>query len=545
MERDGSEAAPGPGPAASRHTWLVALVCGAAFTLAYGHAPLYYSNQNQYLLHGFAWAEQGHLADDWLANTLDPTPVFSGLVAVTVGSLDPRLFHVYHGLLQAAYAAALVFGFVALAGPRATPARQWLFAALLVLLHSAALRALSYRWLGQDYPWYFQAGVAGQYVLGAMFQPSVFGVLLIVAVALFLWERPAAAAVCLALAATVHATYLLPAALLALGMATNLAADGRRRGAVLLVAAVAMLCLPSALVGALTFGPTSPEEFARAQDLLVNVRIPHHARPDLWLDPVAGVQIGWMVLGTALAWRTRLFAVMAVPLALGAALTGLQVATGNNTLALLFPWRISSVLVPLATAVVLTRLVAVLPLPARAGSTVAAAGLTLAVLAGAGLAVNQLRLAFASSDEELAVMHFVREHQHKGDVYFLPVRVPDLAGTVRGSFSSDFKPVPEKLSDSRVIPLDLQRFRLHAEAPIYVDFKAIPYKDVEVMEWAERLRAAEEIQELLKKGDTAGASDRLRLRGVNHVVWPSAQRLTGPGWSAVYRDDYYTVYHLD
>src|SRR5205807_953301 len=108
----------------------------------------------------------------------------------------------------------------------------------------------------------------------------------------------------------------------------------------------------------LNFAPTSPEAFATAQDLLVNVRIPHHSWPRLWLDEIALAQLAWVVLALALAWRTRLFAVLAVPLLLATLLTLAQAATGNHTLALLFPWRVSAVLVPVATAVVLARLAA-------------------------------------------------------------------------------------------------------------------------------------------------------------------------------------------
>ena len=111
------------------------------------------------------------------------------------------------------------------------------------------------------------------------------------------------------------------------------------------------------------FGPTSPEAFAEAQDLLVNFRIPHHARPDLWLDWVAVLQIAWVLLSIALVKGTRLFPVLAVPFVLAALLTLAQVATGSSTLALLFPWRVSAVLVPVATTVILSRLVALPVLP--------------------------------------------------------------------------------------------------------------------------------------------------------------------------------------
>src|SRR3977135_1083966 len=74
----------------------------ALFAAAYCQAPLYYSNQNQYFLHGLANAGQGLLREDWLANTGDPTPVFSALVAFTAQTLHPWAFHVYYALLLGA-----------------------------------------------------------------------------------------------------------------------------------------------------------------------------------------------------------------------------------------------------------------------------------------------------------------------------------------------------------------------------------------------------------------------------------------------------------
>src|SRR5205807_2098093 len=89
----------------------------ATFTVraAYGQAPLYYSNQNQYFLHGLAEAGCGTLDEDWLANTLDPTPLFSAAVALTARFLDVRAFHLAHALLQGVYAAAMLAIFAAFA----------------------------------------------------------------------------------------------------------------------------------------------------------------------------------------------------------------------------------------------------------------------------------------------------------------------------------------------------------------------------------------------------------------------------------------------
>jgi hypothetical protein len=516
----------------------------ALFAFAYCEAPLYYSNQNQYFLHGLAAAGDGLLREDWLANTRDPTPVFSALVALTARFLHPAAFYVYHALLLGAYAAAMLGLFAAVAGPEVTRRRWPVFVALLVAAHAALPRWLSYRWLGNDYPWFLQAGVAGQYVLGSMLQPSAFGALLVVAVCLFVRGRPLLAGACVAVAATAHATYLLPGAMLTLGFLTALLREGRRREALTLGALTLVLVLPIMLYTLLAFRPTTPETFARARSVLVNVRVPHHARPDLWLDPVAAWQIAWALLGVVLARPGRLRITLAVAFALSAALTLAQVATGSLTLALLFPWRVSSVLVPVATTVVLSRLVAIraLPLEGRAAWTVA--GVAVAALVGAGVWIMGGRLAFYVDDDELQVLNFVRQAKRPGDVYLLPVHVPDLAKETRGSLSSDFKPLPDKQSDRRVIPVDLVRFRLSTGAPVFVDFKAVPYKDTDVLEWYERLGLARAAQEELREGRLAEALDALRARGITHLVLPAASELRGPGVEPVYHDAWYRVYRL-
>src|SRR2546430_16036943 len=100
------ESAPTAGARALRGVILF-LVASPLFAAAYTQAPLYYSNQNQYFLHGLAYAGEGLLAEDWLAKTRDPTPVFSALVALTVRVLPPWAFHVYYALFFGAYAVSL------------------------------------------------------------------------------------------------------------------------------------------------------------------------------------------------------------------------------------------------------------------------------------------------------------------------------------------------------------------------------------------------------------------------------------------------------
>jgi hypothetical protein len=518
------------------------LLGAAAFAAAYCQAPLYYSNQNQYFLHGLARAGVGLLGEDWLANTLDPTPVFSALVAFTARHLHPWAFHLYYALLFGVYGAAMLGLFASLVGKEVAAARWPVFVALFLAAHAALPRWCSYRWLGYDYPWFLQSGLAGQYLLGAVFQPSAFGALLVAALCLFARGRPFLAAACCGAAATVHPTYLLSAGLLTLGFLAGLLREGAWRRALALGAWSLALVLPVLAYTAAVFGPTSPEAFAEAQSLLVNFRIPHHSRPDRWWDAVAAAQVGWVVLALLLCRGTRLLTALGVPFLAAALLTLAQVATGSDTLALLFPWRVSAVLVPVATAVVLSRLAALpLPLP-RVAADVGSALVVLGLVAG-GVWVSATRQAFYTAEEERGVVDFVRASREPGEVYFVPVAV--LKSTARGSLSTDFKPLRDKRLSDQVVPVDLQGFRLAAGVPIYVDFKSIPYKDVEVLEWHARLEKAQAVQKQLREGPLPEALAELRRLGVSHLIVPARLKPSDEALGrAVYDDDYYAVYRL-
>ncbi len=113
--------------------------------------------------------------------------------------------------------------------------------------------------------------------------------------------------------------------------------------------------MPSVIYSLVTFKPTSPEVFADAQHIFAHVRIPHHAEVARWFDWVACVQILWIVFAIFLVRGSRLMLLMVVPFLGAVGLTLVQLATANDTLALMFPWRTSVILVPIATAVVLIK----------------------------------------------------------------------------------------------------------------------------------------------------------------------------------------------
>jgi hypothetical protein len=497
------------------------------FTLAYAQDPLYTSNQNQYFLQGLARTGFGCLKGDWLANTLDPTPIFSVLVAVT-HQICPweGVYYLYFGLLAAIYLYSLLGIMAELYGVVRSPVGRWMALALLVSLHSAALRFGLTQWLGGVWDYLFDGGVAGQRVLGAVLQPSTFGVFLLLSIYFFLRRRAVWAVITLVLAPVVHPTYLLSAAVLTLVYMGLSFLESRELRRPFLIGFGALVgVLPILVYTYQVFGPTTPEATAQARDLLVSFRIPHHAVVAEWFDITSLVKLAIVLWALILVRKTPLFHIILWPSVAAVLLTLIQVFTGSVSLALLFPWRLSVFLVPLSVAVVTAYWLdkwlakalsarAKHPGPGLRWVVGVAAGLSL-VLACAGFAKSYLNWQEKVTALDRGMMDYVQSTVEPGQTYLIPTK--------------------------------LQDFRLVTGAPAYIDFKSIPYKDTEVLEWYRRVRLADRFYRFSKGEEDCDLLSRMMDDGqVTHLVLASDHPAGAcPGLGEQYRDEDYAVYMIE
>lgn len=517
---------------------LEALLLAIAFAVAHTQSPLYFSNQNQYFVHGLADGGHVNLSHDWLASTTDPTPVFTALVAVGYRGLGEGSFQVAYFLLLMGYFLSMRWLVAALPGMPDSRGFRLIWAAGFIAAHAAVLRVLSVRLTGIDYPWFAQAGVAGQYVLGPGLQPSSFGFLIVTGLAAFVNRRPVLACGLVGLACAFHSTYMLSAGSIVLGFLVVMFKEKEDAGpqAMWGLLAASVVVAPVAAFTLFTFGPHNPATFEAAQSILVDVRIPHHCSITRWFDRVAGVQLAWAGIGLALLCRTRLFLVVLIAASIGLILTLIQYEYVQPTLALIFPWRISVVLVPLATAVIVAKLAAQLP---HSPWVSWVGGVGVAVLAACGAWVMTDRVGYRAGEDEGPLYSFVRSNSEPTQVYLLPVRFP-APSTRRGAMSASFTPPPRSTSD--LIAVDLQRFRLHTGTPIYVDFKSVPYLEDEVLEWQRRMRQCE----TWYAADWTAPERLQELRGekITHVVTSADKPLKAEYLEEVHSDPAYIVYRL-
>ena len=455
--------------------YVILTLFSLLFVGAYSQWALYTSNQNTYFLHGLAQAGVGYLKNDWLANTTDHLPVFTQIIFISHRYISPNIFYLYHGLLIGLYIFSLSVIISHTFKIRYNSLAFVMAFATLTFLHSFVIQALiakipllaRYSRLSN----LFTYGLAGQYILGSYFQPSAFGVFLIGSMVLFLKKRAIWSVVSAFVAAIVHPSYLLHAMWLTMGYLVLLLREKGLSYAIRLGLLALLISLPNILYVLFNFSPTDPgdpsgssgQAFQLAQSILVDKRIPHHAKVSYWFGTEALIQILICFLALFVAKRLPRFATILLVLFLGSlSLTLLQIITGSHTLALLFPWRVSVLLIPVSTALLIgyasTQLAKSLGRLShryqRAILIMTLLLITVMSLAGiAGTIINMQR-----SESHLALIEWAQKNTQQSDLFLIP-------------------------------PHD-DEFRLHVGVPVFIDYKSHPYKDAEVVEWDHRVELA-------------------------------------------------------
>jgi hypothetical protein len=213
--------------------------------------------------------------------------------------------------------------------------------------------------------------------------------------------------------------------------------------------------------------------------------------------------------------KTRLFPILAVASLGSLFLTLVEWGSGNDSLALLFPWRISVILVPLSSTLLLAagvqwiagRMDRVPGSIARAAPAACLAAISLLLIAG--IARIPLDRAAAESNPALPMMNAIRARSAAGDAYFIPPK--------------------------------LESFRIETGMPIFVDLKSTPYSAADVVEWYRRLLLANDFYQ--KQTDRCTQAQVLaRQEGVFLFVIPVPDLpAVCPALEIEYRDADYAV----
>jgi hypothetical protein len=230
-----------------------------------------------------------------------------------------------------------------------------------------------------------------------------------------------------------------------------------------------------------------------------------------WFDATVVIKLIFIGVGLFLARRQRLFLLLFIPLTISLGLTIVQVITNNTTLALIFPWRLSTWLVPVSVGLisawfVTTIIPRVLPRMQRPVKYVSLALIGLAV--AAGMLRTYLEQGESAGLSSRGLEAYVAENRQTGQIYLTPRSLYD--------------------------------FRLEAGVPIYVDFLSIPYKYVDVLEWDARFRATN----IFYQWGLCEELPDFYAEGITHVVLPVDFPKVCPQLVEIYADPAYKLYEL-
>jgi hypothetical protein len=472
-----------------------------------------------------AKAGYGFLRQDWLANTVDPVPAFTFIVFCTRRFLHDFLFYIYTFLLFGVYIYSIC-GIAAITLKIDATREKFLsFLALVLAFHSPLVDYIASNWLGISQPLLLNPGVAAQYLLGYVFQPSLFGVFFVLSIYLFLKRKLAGSIIALAIAATFHTSLMLSAAMLTLSYIIVIFKEEREYKKSLQVGFFALiLVLPAVVYLFIHFTPDSTDTWRQSQEILTKFRIPHHILSKRELGELFYFRVLVIVVAIYLSRKTRLFGILILTFCFAVVLSIIQIFTDSNNLGLMFPWRFSTVLVPLSITIIVGYGVSLVfgktklrEVKFRRHVTGGFGVFLITFLVFWGIREMVLRFEANRQDKDLPVMEFVKNNKSPDDRYLIP------------SLHLE----------------ELEKFRLYTGAPILIDFKAMPFKAHDVKEWYQRITKARQFYESAKM-DCQFLNQLAGEYGLTHVVLENRRFPNScEELEMLYRDDVYGVYRIN
>ncbi|MEO5369969.1 MAG: hypothetical protein H7833_07850 [Magnetococcus sp. DMHC-1] len=500
------------------HVWLG--VFALFFSVSCAQIYPFSGNQNTYFVHAMILANWGELSRDWLASTLSSIPYFDHLLAWAFQFMGVGSFYALYILLMALSAFCLG-GIVLYVFPlHHHPLRLLIwFVAVQFVFSSVFAKAMMVIFKTALPQHLFISGEAWQIVFTSSLEPATFGLGLVMAIYLFLINRYYLAVFAAILSCTLHTGILLATVWLLGAFFWILWRDGwgwQRLGRLSLFSG--LLSLPVLIYVLLYFSPTSAEISKRARQIIAFEFLPYHADSHMWLGWDTLFRFCLVICAIFLVARQRVLrSILLIPLLLAVVGTVVQYLTRDSFLGLLFPWRISSVLVPMATVLILAWILVRLPEPPPLSHPAGKAGMAVLFLLAFFLSGSGIYRTISSYDQgehsdESGAMKHMRDHWDKESVY--------------------------------LVPIDMLRARLYSGMPVYVDGKGHPFRDQDFLQWWERVHRVRAFYAGLTANSCFSAQEVSKAFGVSHVIVPVATGLVCPGQVESYRDSHYVIYKI-
>ncbi len=488
-------------------TFLFIMVMG-------GFSPQYDGNQTTKFLFGFADAGIGYLDQDFEANTIDPLPVFSWIIQFTYKYLGEWVLFVYVFILVGIYLYSLVMILDHFFQIRASGMLFFMVVTVLMLTYSN-LWPFPVNDLLND-------GVATQDMTLTRFLPNGFAIFSVLSILLFLKKRPYWAVAAVAVACNVHTGYMIiGAALVSAYLVIDFWENRDVKRVVLIGGLALLLVLPMVVMYVTANQNATAAQFAEANHIVANIRIPQHTLVSVWWGESALIKFFLVLAAIVVMRRTKMFPILLIGLVVvyGTALA--LYIRPSNKIAVLQIWRMSVMLIPLSSALLIGALISgifnrfkVMLQQGRWVVILVLSGLMLAVLVF-GIQRSFERWSALDEAPGSGLMTYVADTGGPDEVYLIPPK-------------DDY----------------LTSFRLRTGQPILVDWKSHPWNAVELLEWYRRMGVAEEFYDAAAEDRCGMLADLRGVESLTHIVLSALEELDCDAPELIFADQNYRLYMI-
>jgi hypothetical protein len=457
-------------------------------------------NQFLYLAHAYGDIYPS-LKNDWFINTPDSNILFTQLTEINFGI--SRILGIPNSYLLIA-------------------AEAFLFNVLGINYLIAILRTLSPRKIFSEFElitcltlgflFYFvdiRNGVAGQYFIQPYLQPSSFGVFLLMGVFYLLkaselnQRKPiecTKAYICISISIAFHPSLFLSCAigLLAFETVQIYYLKKKARNSLLsLFVLSANFVLALVLNRDLRHFLFPNQELRKAIAYFVQIRIPYHTIPQVWLDPSEVIRYVTCLVAAFVvikSWQKKAqgyFLVLVNLMIL--CLTLVSFSDNFNGVRLAMPWRLSTILYPVSFLILLAEIGKII----LKSSTFLKLVLFLSILNILCTLTNMTIFGFIYSG--LILLNRNAKRYSKGFLFLILCSLT-LIGfeRVSNAYSRETnsvvqEPILREVSGMGLIPPNIDNIRIDYYLPIYINNQAVPNTSTAIVQWSKRVEQTEKI----------------------------------------------------
>ncbi len=519
---------------------------------------LYFPTGNQciYFFWGIKNTGFGFLENDFLATQADPFPLFSWVVQYSYSFFGSNSFLFWYWLLNLVYVIAVFEIAEEVSKQLSLKLNKLLFTTLFLFANSTFIWGFFFsRFFNLDLRWAWDSGFAEQGILRGYFQPSVFGVFILLSVALFAKRRFLLAFVSAAIAACFHANYLLVSAVFISVYLLFLLKEKNYKTAIIGGVISLVIVLPYLFYVFKNFGTSSPETVEYIRN---NIKGHIHFDYKVWMNAEAFLQITLIGFALWFSRKTTLFFPMSIGLLVLVVLTLITYASGSIFLLNLTPWRISVILVPVVVAIAVARLSSI--------SNIKLSNLIISIVLAAILSALCFRIFGNNSSDFILkwrILTLIVFISTLGFLFLLEKYLPNLnficitplaalflivclglSGILLHKNDTESEKqlmafVSKNLSEDKqyLIPPELTDFRLATGIPVFVD--STIYHSNALPEWDKRIKIA---NRFFAASDTVLLDSLVRNCGITHII--AKEDFGFNKGSEVYRNKRYAIFEV-